>query len=64
MTAKELGRECEKHGWKLKRTKGSHRIYTKKNEPRPIVIPKRKGELLAFIVSNVRRQLVGAKKVG
>jgi len=39
MTGREFARLLEKHGWKLKRVKGSHHIYVKVGNPARISVP-------------------------
>ena len=39
MTGKEFARLLEKHGWKLKRVKGSHHVYMKVGNPARISVP-------------------------
>ena len=39
VSGKEFARILEKKGWKLKRVKGSHHVYVKKNNPARISIP-------------------------
>ena len=39
MTGKEFTRLLEKHGWKLKRVKGSHHVYMKVGNPARISVP-------------------------
>ncbi len=39
ISGKEFGKLLEKHGWKLKRVKGSHHVYTKFSNPARISVP-------------------------
>ena len=39
MTGKEFARLLEKHGWELKRVKGSHHVYMKTGNPARISVP-------------------------
>ena len=39
VSGKEFARLLEKKGWELKRTKGSHHVYTKPGNPARISVP-------------------------
>lgn len=39
VSGKDLARLLEKHGWELKRIKGSHHIYAKSGNPARISLP-------------------------
>jgi len=39
ISGKNFARLLEKRGWKLRRTKGSHHIYTKDENPARISVP-------------------------
>lgn len=39
MTGKEFARLLEKHGWELKRVRGSHYVYMKVGNPARISVP-------------------------
>ena len=39
VSGKEFARLLEKHGWELKRVKGSHHVYVKEGNPARISVP-------------------------
>jgi predicted RNA binding protein YcfA (HicA-like mRNA interferase family) len=39
VSGKEFARLLERHGWELKRIKGSHHIFTKSGNPARISVP-------------------------
>jgi predicted RNA binding protein YcfA (HicA-like mRNA interferase family) len=39
VSGKEFARLLERHGWELKRVKGSHHIFTKSRNPARISVP-------------------------
>lgn len=39
MTAKQVIKILRKHGWKLNRVRGSHHVFIKPGEKRPVVVP-------------------------
>ena len=64
MNWRELARLCEADGWAFDRQHGSHSVYVKDGVPRPIVIPRHRGDLPRFVVSNIKRQLAEARNKG
>ena len=62
MNSRELAKLCEAEGWTFDRQKGSHMVYVKDGVPRPIIIPKRRGDVEPFVVSLVKRQLGEARR--
>ena len=62
MNSRELAKLCEAEGWTFDRQKGSHMVYVKEGVPRPIIIPKRRGDVEPFVVSLVKRQLGEARR--
>jgi len=46
ISGKEFARLLEKHGWELKRIKGSHHVYVKKGNPARISVPIHKNKPL------------------
>ena len=39
ISGKEFARLLQRHGWKLKRVKGSHHIFAKSGDPARISVP-------------------------
>ena len=39
VSGKKFAKLLEKHGWKLKRIKGSHHVYVKEGNPARISVP-------------------------
>lgn len=56
-SSQELARACVKLGWQFDRQSGSHVVFVKPGEPRPIVIPDGRKEVAKFIVRNICKQL-------
>jgi predicted RNA binding protein YcfA (HicA-like mRNA interferase family) len=61
ISSRRLEQAALRLGWTLDRTKGSHQVFTKPGEARPIVIQADQKDLPEFIVSTVCKQL-GVKK--
>ena len=59
ISGKELARFLEKNGWKLKRIKGSHHIYTKEGNPARISIPIHGNKSLKAGLANHLLKLAG-----
>ncbi len=59
---KKLAKVFEMDGWRLSRTKGDHLIYTKKNFPRPIVIPKDPSVEIFIILNNLKTARISREK--
>jgi predicted RNA binding protein YcfA (HicA-like mRNA interferase family) len=57
----DLAKACVSLGWQLDRQSGSHMVFVRPGEPRPIVIPTGRKDVAPLIVSNTCRQL-GIKK--
>lgn len=49
-----LSKFFEKHGFKLKRQRGDHLVYTKEGVKRPIITPKYKKIPVFIILNNLR----------
>lgn len=62
-SSEDLVRACEQLGWTKDRHRGgSHMVFVKDGEPRPIIIQQGHDVIAGFIVSNVCRQLGVSKK--
>ncbi len=59
---RKLARIFELDGWKLSRTKGDHLIYTKKNFPRPVVIPKDSSVAVFVILNNLKTAKISRQR--
>jgi len=57
----DLAKVCLKLGWQPDRQSGSHMVFVRPGEPRPIIIPSGRKVVTPFIVANICRQL-GIKK--
>ena len=59
MRARELARECEQRGWIKVRQRGSHAVYHKPGEARPIIIPVHPRDLRKSVVEPTLKRLRG-----
>jgi predicted RNA binding protein YcfA (HicA-like mRNA interferase family) len=60
VTGPEMCRALERRGWMLRRIKGSHHIYNRPGEPRPIPVPVRGNRLLS---SGTQRSIMRAAEL-
>ena len=60
-SSRDLAKEIEEDGWRLDRSKGSHRVFVKDGVARPIVVPAGRKDLPKYVVSNVRKQIQSGK---
>ena len=51
--ARQLIRVLEKRGWRLERTRGSHRIFTHPDRPNLIAVPVHPGDLKRPLVAGI-----------
>ncbi|MGI8945033.1 MAG: type II toxin-antitoxin system HicA family toxin [Thermoleophilaceae bacterium] len=53
VTSKQLVKALERAGWRLSRTKGSHRYYVHPDRRRAVVVPMHPGDLKRPLVAGV-----------
>ncbi len=56
MTAKELIRKPERNGWRLSRTRGSHRVYEHSTKPGIIVVAFHAGDVPKGTLRSILKQ--------
>ncbi|PRI17402.1 type II toxin-antitoxin system HicA family toxin [Pectobacterium versatile] len=56
MSSDELIKKIKAVGWEFVRAKGSHHVFEKSGEPRPIVIPHPRKDMAVGTLNNILKQ--------